>query len=237
MRRQSFGTAALLAATLAGAAGAQTITGTVTFDGKAPVMKPIAMDADPVCAKKHTTPVLAEMLVLGTGNTMGNILVSVTKGLPAGKTYPAPTAPVVMNQEGCQYKPHVMDIMVNQPFKILNSDGLMHNVHALPKVNAPFNAAMPPTMKEKLETFTKEEGTFTIKCDVHPWMQAYIRVFSHPYHAVTKADGKFSLAGLPAGTYEVEAWHERLGTQTQSVTIAGTETKAISFKFTAPAAK
>jgi len=236
MRRKVFGI--LAAGTLAGGlATAQTITGTVVFEGKAPVMKPIAMDADPVCAKKHATPVLSEMLVLGTGNTMGNILVSVTKGIPAGKTYPAPKEPVVMNQEGCQYSPHVMAIMVNQPFKILNSDGLMHNVHALPKVNQPFNEAMPPTRKEATETFAKEEGTFTIKCDVHPWMQAYIKVLSHPFSAVTKADGKFSLAGLDPGTYEIEAWHERLGAQTQTVTIAGKETKTISFKFAPPAAK
>jgi plastocyanin len=239
MQRKFMGLSALVAAAVLPfvPAAAQSITGTVTYEGKAPVMKAIAMDADPVCAKKHTEPVLSEMLVMGPGNTMGNIIVSVTKGLPAGKTYPAPKEPVVMNQEGCQYKPHVMAVMVGQPFKILNSDGLMHNVHALPKVNAPFNAAMPPTMKEKTETFAKEEATFTIKCDVHPWMQAYMKVLSHPFYAVTKADGKFTLAGLDPGTYEVEAWHERLPAQTQTVTITGKEAKAITFKFTAPAAK
>ena len=124
---------------------ASTITGTVTFDGKAPALKPLAMDADPVCAKKHSAPVPNEMLVLGTGNTMGNIMVWVSKGLPAGKTYPAPKTPVVLDQNGCQYKPHVMGIMVGQPYKILNSDGILHNIHALPKINTPFNQAMPAT--------------------------------------------------------------------------------------------
>ncbi|WP_413876854.1 hypothetical protein, partial [Albidovulum sp.] len=137
---------------------AQTISGTVTYDGKVPTLKPIAMDADPVCAKKHTPPVVNEMLVLGTGNSMANVLVSVSKGLPAGKSYPTPKEPVVMDQKGCKYIPHVMGIMVNQPFKILNSDGLLHNVHALPKLNKPFNMAMPATRTEALETFTKEEG-------------------------------------------------------------------------------
>ena len=95
--------------------------------------------------KKHSAPVPNEMLVLGNGNTMGNIMVWVSKGLPAGKTYPAPKEPVVIDQNGCQYKPHVMGIMVGQPYKILNSDGILHNVHTLPKVNAPFNKGMPAT--------------------------------------------------------------------------------------------
>ena len=127
------------------AGAASSITGTVTFDGKTPTLKPLAMDADPVCAKKHTGPVPNEMLVLGSGNTMGNIMVWVSKGLPAGKTLPAPSTPVVLDQHGCQYKPHVMGIMVGQPYKILNSDALPHNVHTLPKVNKPFNRAMPAT--------------------------------------------------------------------------------------------
>ena len=213
---------------------AQTVTGTVTYEGKVPTLRPVAMDGVPECAKKHAgKPVASEALVLGPGNTMGNILVSV-KNAPAGK--PTPTEPVVMDQKGCQYTPHVMGIMVNQPFKILNSDGLLHNVHALPKVNAQFNAAMPPTMKEKMEKFTKAEGTFAIKCDVHPWMQAFIQVFPHPFFAVTKADGKFSIAGLPPGTYTLEAWHEKLGTQTASVTV-GPTTAPVAIKFTSPAAK
>src|SRR6188768_3813598 len=149
---------------------AATITGTVTFDGKTPTLKPLAMDADPVCAKKHTGPVPNEMLVLGSGNTMGNIMVWVSKGLPAGKTFPAPQTPVILDQQGCQYKPHVMGIMVGQPYKILNSDSLPHNVHTLPKVNKPFNRAMPATVKEATTTFDKEEAIFQVKCDVHPWM-------------------------------------------------------------------
>jgi plastocyanin len=193
-----FGTVLALAGSallVAGAASAETISGTVVFEGKAPAMKPVAMDADPVCAKKHKDPVLNEVLVLGPGQTMGNVLVSVTKGLAAGKTYPAPKDPVVMDQNGCKYSPHVMGIMVGQPFKILNSDGLLHNVHALPKVNKQFNMAMPPNRTEAVETFTQAEGIFTIKCDVHPWMQAYIQVLSHPFFAVTKEDGKFTRTG------------------------------------------
>jgi len=166
---------------------------------------------------------------------MGNVLVRVVKGLAAGKTWPAPKEPVVMDQVGCQYVPHVMGIMVGQPFKVLNSDGILHNVHALPKVNRQFNMAMPPARKEATETFGKEEGMFTVKCDVHPWMQSYMGVFSHPFFAVTKPDGKFSLANLDAGTYEIEAWHERLGIQKATVTLGASDTKPVSFKFSPPA--
>jgi plastocyanin len=217
------------------ALAASSVTGTVTFDGKVPNLRPLAMDADPACAKKHSKPVLSEMLVLGSGNTMGNILVWVSKGLPAGKTWPAPKTPVVLDQKGCVYVPHVMGIMVGQAYRILNSDGILHNVHALPKINRGFNRPMPATVKESSATFDKAEPVFQIKCDVHPWMSAYVGVFTHPFFAATGTDGKFTLSGLDPGTYEITAWHERLGTQTATVTVAANETKTQNFKFATPA--
>ena len=215
---------------------AGSITGTITFDGKVPPLKPLTMNADPACAKKHAgKPVPSEMLVLGSGNTMGNILVWVSKGLPAGKTWPASKTPVVLDQKGCQYLPHVQGIMVGQPYRILNSDGILHNVHSLPKVNPSFNKPMPATMKETTTSFAKPEPVFQIKCDVHPWMQAFIGVFTHPFFSATGTDGKFTISGLDAGTYEITAWHERLGTQTASITVGANETKTQNFKFTSPA--
>jgi plastocyanin len=216
---------------------ASTITGSVTFDGKPPALKALSMDADPACAKKHSKPAANEMLVLGSGNTMGNIMVYVSKGVPAGKTYPVPKTPVVMDQDGCQYKPHVMGIMVGQAYRILNSDGILHNVHTLPKINKSFNAGMPATRKEATTQFDKPEPMFLIKCDVHPWMGAYIGVFTHPFFSVTSTDGKFTISGLDAGTYEITAWHEKLGTQTASVTVSGTDTKTQNFKFAVAGAK
>ena len=219
-----------------GAARAANITGTVTYDGKVPNLRPLAMDADPVCASKHKEPVPNQMLELGkSGNTMGNILVRVASGLPAGKTYPPPKDPVVMDQNGCIYQPHVFVIQQGQTWKVLNSDGVLHNVHALPKVNGQFNMAMPPTRKEAEHVFDKPEDPFTIKCDVHPWMTAYTMVSTNPFYSVTKEDGKFTISNLPAGTYEIEAWHEKLGKKTEKITVGESDNKTVDFKFTAPA--
>ena len=127
--------------------------------------------------------------------------------------------------------------MVGQPYKILNSDGILHNVHALPKINAGFNKPMPGNLKETTTTFNKPEDVFQIKCDVHPWMSAWIGVFTHPFFSTTSADGKFTIANLDPGTYEITAWHERLGMQKATVTVAANETKSQNFKFAPPAAK
>ena len=217
---------------------ASTINGTITFAGQPPALKPLAMDAEPVCHKKHgAKPAPNEALVLGTGNAMANIMVWVSKGLPAGKTFPAPTTPVTLDQDGCVYKPHVMGIMVGQPYRILNNDGILHNIHTLPKLNAAFNRGQPATVKEMSTSFPKPEGMFQVKCDVHPWMSAYIGVFTHPFFAVTKPDGKFTIANLDAGCYEITAWHERLGTQTASMTVAANESKTQDFTFAMQATK
>jgi hypothetical protein len=135
------------------------------------------------------------------------------------------------------YVPHVQGIMVGQAYRILNSDGILHNVHALPKINRAFNRPMPATVKESTATFDKAEAVFQIKCDVHPWMNAYVGAFAHPFFTVTSTDGKYTIPGLDPGTYEITAWHERLGTQTASVTVGATGTKTQDFKFAVPAAK
>jgi hypothetical protein len=130
----------------------------------------------------------------------------------------------------------VMGIMVGQSYRILNSDGVLHNIHTLPKVNAAFNKGMPPTLKEATTVFDKPEEVFHIKCDVHPWMSAYAGVFNHPFFSVTKKDGKFTISGLEPGTYEIQAWHEKVPAQTMTVTVAGSETKTVDFKLKMPGA-
>jgi len=221
---------AVIAPANAPAAGA-TITGTVKFVGKVPKLGIIKMGGEPVCAAKHKTPARSQALVLGEGNTMGNIFVKIKSGL-SKKSYPVPKEPVVLNQNGCMYDPHVLAIRAGQTLKVLNSDGILHNVHPLPKVNKQFNLAMPKFKKVARKKFAKvEETPFLIKCDVHPWMGGYMAVMGHPFFDVTSKDGKFEIAGLEPGTYEVEAWHEKLGTQTATVTVAAGESKTIEFTF------
>ena len=204
--RTSLASILLLTLSAAPVLAASAVTGTVTYTGKVPALKPIDMNADPACASKHTTPQPSDVLVLGTGNTMANVMVRVKS--PVTGTFAAPATPVVIDQKGCHYSPHVVGVMVDQTLQLRNSDGLLHNVHALPKVNSPFNMAMPANRTTADTKFGKEEGMFLVKCDVHGWMTSYVGVFSNPYFAVTGPDGKFTISGLAPGTYEIEAWHE-----------------------------
>jgi len=211
---------------------AGSVTGTVKFDGQAPKFKEIDMNADPVCLTNNKGPVYPQTLVLGEGNTMGNVFVYV-KNAPAGD-YKAPADPLVIDQKGCNYHPHIIGVMVGQPVKILNPDGTLHNVHALSKVNPEFNMAMPKFRTEVTKTFDKPEFMFALKCDVHPWMTSWVSVMPNPFFAVTQTDGKFEIKDLPDGTYTIEAWHEKLGTKTGTVTIAGGAVATADFTFAAP---
>lgn len=212
--------------------GTSTIAGVVRFDGDVPELRPLSMDADPACAAKHTEPVYPELLAVGDGAGLANVLVYVADNVPQGP-YP-PAEPPVIDQQGCRYTPRVAGIMVGQELKVLNSDELLHNVHSLSEVNRPFNRAMPAAIKQATFSFTDEEPAFRIKCDVHPWMSSYLAVFSHPYFAVTGPDGSFEIPGLPAGTYTIEAWHERLGTMRSGVTLLDGLAATLDLTFTLP---
>ncbi len=227
----------LLCGLIATASMAGTVTGKIVYDdqvpppGKGP-FRALNMNADPACAKKHNTPVASGQLVLGSGNTLANVFVQV-KNAPA-KTYPTPSEPVIIDQNGCMYEPRVAGAMVDQPVRFKNSDGILHNVHGLPKENREFNIGMPPTVTESDKSFNKPEPVFPVKCDVHPWMKSYVAVMTHPFFAVTGDDGQFKIDNLPAGTYELEAWHERLGTQTLSVTVGDSGAASADFAFKIP---
>ena len=194
------------------------ITGTITFEGKAPKMKPLKVDADPICVANNEIAPKKEWLILDENKGVKNVLVFVTEGLNID--YSPPEEPVVIDQKGCIYSPHVLGIMAGQQLDILNNDGTLHNIHALPKVNKEFNKAQPRSRKKLSVKFEKPEAPFKVKCDVHPWMGAYIGVFDHPCFAVSGDDGTYIISDLKPGEYVIEAWHEKLGSQTANVTVS-----------------
>jgi len=217
-------------------ATAGSIKGTVTLDGVAPKNEPIKMNADPVCLTQAKGPQAQETYTVGSdGKSLGNVFVYVKDGL-GNYSYDPPTDSPKIDQHECRYHPHVFGMRVGQTLEIVNSDPTLHNIHAMPKSNSEFNNGQPLQGMKMTHTFDKPEVMVPFKCDVHGWMNAYVGVLPHPYFAVTKDDGKFELPNLPPGTYTIEAWHEKMGPMTQSVTIAAKESKDITFSFKPPAA-
>jgi plastocyanin len=224
----AFAAQAAAAGAARGSAGA--VTGRIKYEGKAPPPRPVRMGSDPMCAKVGAG-VTSELLLVGAGGGLQNVFVYVKDGL-GNRTFPAPKTPVNLDQRGCRYIPHVFGVQAGQPVRIANSDPTLHNVHALPKINPEINFAQMKATPAVTKTFAKPEVGIPVRCDVHGWMNAYVGVVNHPFFAVSKPDGSFEIKGLPAGTYTLEAWHERLGTQTQKITVdaKGTGTAAFSFK-------
>lgn len=194
------------------------LSGKVSFSGTAAKPEVVKMNADPACAKVNQgQTVTSESLIVNPNKTLANVFVYVKEGAPAAP--PASSDAVTFDQRGCRYLPHVLGLRVNQTLKILNSDPTLHNVNAQGKANSGFNAGMPTQGQVLEKKFTKPEVMVRVKCDVHGWMSAYIGVLDHPYFAVTDGNGGFSIPGLPAGNYVLEAWHEKLGTKTQPVVV------------------
>ncbi len=211
------------------AAGGATITGKVNFEGTPPQMAAIKMDADAFCKSEHKQPAYEQEVVVNPNKTLQWVLVYVKEGVTG--TYPTPTEPITLDQHGCQYHPHVFGMQAGQPLKVLNSDGTLHNIHALPKKNAEFNIGQPFKGMETIKKFDTPETPIRFKCDVHKWMGAYTGVFNHPFFAVTNDQGTFEIKNLPPGNYVIEAWQEKYGTQTQNVTVTGSESKTVDFNF------
>jgi plastocyanin len=209
------------------------LTGTVKFEGTAPNMKKIDMAKEPVCQKEHNPPESIQAVVTGPNNTLDNVLVYVSKGLPAGKTYPAPSQPVTFDQKGCMYGPHVVALQVNQDFKVTNSDPVAHNIHPLAKVNKEWNKSQPPGSGPIDAKFDQPEITIPVKCNIHPWMRGYIAVLDHPFYSVSDANGKFTIKNLPPGHYTITAWQESWGNQTAEVDVPASGNKSVDFTFKA----
>lgn len=211
------------------AGGSASVKGTVKFEGAAPKPTRIDMSQDPLCVKAHPTPATTEEVVVGAGGGLANVVVYVSDGLTSHDFQP-PQQPAVLEQKGCQYKPHVLALQANQTLEVVNSDETTHNIHPSPSNNREWNMTQPHGVPLE-KTFAREEIAIPVKCNVHPWMKGYIAVFKHPYFAVTDKNGNFELKDVPPGTYTITAWQEKLRTQTQKVTVGASEAKTVDFAF------
>ena len=205
------------------------VSGMVMFEGMAPANSPIDMSSEAACADKHPTPPTTEDFKVVDGH-LADVFIYVREGLE-GMTFPVPAAAVEIDQNGCQYVPHIVGVQADQTLTFRNSDGVLHNVNGSPSTNRPFNFGMPGAVPTMNRTLAIPEIMVPIECDVHGWMNAFIAVTSHPYHAASDSGGTFDLRDLPPGEYVIEAWHSQFGTQEQTVTVMTGQTAEITFTF------
>ena len=208
--------------------GTATVHGRVTYRGEVPERKPIRMAGETACSHDED-PALKENLIVGPDGALENAVIHVVSGL-GDRIFAPPVEPAEMDQKGCIFVPHVIAVQTNQPILFRSSDPVLHNVHAVAKRNRPFNVSLA-TRGRTIQRFFSNPEYVRIKCDIHAWMVAWIAVIDNPFHAVTGHDGTFDLSGLPAGTYEVEVWHEELGTTRSTITLADGERGGIEFVF------
>ena len=218
-------TAVALGLALFGVAGAYeggpvtnggSLSGQVKFAGAPPAPEKFEVTKDnEACGKEKVKP----DLIVGAGGGLANAVVVVKAS--KGKPLTVPTEPFVFDQKGCEYQPHVLAFPAGSSIRVLNPDGVLHNVHVSGKVNPEANRAMPKFQKQVDWKVEKAEWPIAVKCDAHPWMHAYWLSMDQPYYAVTDGDGNFKIGDIPAGDYEVEVWHETLGKTTQKVAIQG----------------
>jgi plastocyanin len=217
--------AAAPAATPIDPATAAGVTGTVKLDGAAPKAAKIDMSQDPNCQGANT----AENVVASDGH-LANVFVYVKEGL-GSRAFDVPKDPVTLTQTGCKYHPHVLGVMAGQTIKIVNGDQTTHNIHPTPKDNREWNESQAPQAAPLEKTFAREEVMLPVKCNQHPWMRMYVNVVKNPFFTVTGPDGKFEIKGLPPGDYTIAFVHEKLGEQTQKVTLAAKDSKTVDATF------
>jgi plastocyanin len=216
------------AAAPATSAGSASVSGKISFEGTPPAAEKVKLTADAKCAEMHKDGLMRQQIKVKDGG-LAEVLVYVKSGLSG--TYPPPEEPVLLDQNGCDYAPHMVAMMAGQKLKIRNSDDTLHNIHPRPQANTEFNQGQAKKGMEMQKLFDKPELLIPVGCDVHPWMRAYISVLSNPFFAVTGEDGSFEIKGLPAGEYEIEAAHGKLKTVSSKVTVKDGEAAKLSLTF------
>jgi plastocyanin len=212
-----------------------TVTGTVHFTGKAPAPVLIDTSMDPACGMSGGGDIYSEQIAAKNGD-LANVYIYVKSGPAAAMNYaPAAGAPVVMDQKGCRYTPHVVAVMRGGSVEFRNSDVTMHNVHTMPTAagSVPIDISQAPKGAPQDEQFNHVEQMIPVRCNNHPWMNAFVNVSATPFFAVTGADGHFEIKGLPAGDYTLGAVQEKLGEQTLQVTVKQQAATTADFTYTA----
>lgn len=211
-------------------ATAGVLRGKADFRGKKPPRKALRIDEDLQCTQMNKGGLFDESVVVNANGTLGNVFVYVKSGLE-GKKFPPAEAPLVIDQKRCRFEPHVAGVRVGQTIRVTNSDPLTHNIHPQPKNNREWNQSQGEGAPPLERRFVWPEVMIRVKCNVHSWMRAYIGAVEHPYFAVTGADGTFEIPQLPPGDYTLEAWHEKLGTQEQRISLAASGAQNVNFTF------
>jgi len=210
---------------------AGTVSGHARYQGPPPERPIMFMTADPACDKMSPKGRPSEVVVVDSSGGLANVLVYVKSGLEDDATWPMPTSSVRIDQTGCMYVPHVIAVRAGQELEVHSADPTLHNVNARTARNTPFNEAMLGAGTVLRKSFVQPEVAVKLKCDIHPWMSAYVGVFAHPFFSVTSADGTFSLPALPEGDYLIEAWHESLGVQSAKVEVDDDGVATVDFSF------
>jgi len=212
-------------------ATAGAISGSVRFRGQPDQTVLIDMDQDPDCKKLYKDGRRPnQLIVVGQGGSLANVFVYVKSGL-GKKAFPSSPASIAIDQKGCWFQPRVIGMQTGQSLEVTNSDPVTHNIHPQAQVNREWNQSQAPEEQPIRRRFAQPEIMIPVKCNVHKWMRAWIGVVGHPYFAVTGADGNFEMKNLPPGPYTLVAWHEKLGTREQTITLGSTVSSKLEFLF------
>jgi plastocyanin len=207
------------------------IVGRVSFEGAPPAAQALRMQTDKACLAGDAPNPVDNAVIVSASGGVENVFVYVKAGLDPEYAFKVPAEPAVLDQKGCIYTPRVVGVMAGQSLEVVNSDATLHNVHALPRQNQEFNQGQRLKGERLKKTFSVPEVMVRFKCDVHGWMAAYVGVTAHPFFAVTDADGRYEIKGLPPGEYTVAIWHEKLGTREQKITMAANQKPTADYTF------
>ena len=215
----------------AAAAMAADISGIIKLDGPQPKRPPLPLTPESRKLYEGRPYPRDEVEMVNEKREIQNVFVYIQKGLPAGKTYPSPKKPALLDQQRSMFRPRVQGLFVGQDFAMRNSDPIIHNVRSLSQENRPFNIAQPAGTPDRLKRFSDKEGPIELRCDFHRWMRAYIFVMEHPFCAITDPQGRFHIKNLPPGEYTLATWHESFGKNKQIIKVGVDGLNSVTFAF------